>query len=68
MSKHVVLGRALKLFGPGVNIELVQHYHAALCEERPEDVSLCVAVGDQEGELLVFESPDRCRFAATRIA
>jgi len=42
----------------GINIEPVQHYHAALCQERGEDVNLCVAVGDQDDELLFFESPD----------
>lgn len=42
----------------GINIEPVQHYHAALCQARPEDVNLCVAVGDREGELVFFESPD----------
>ena len=42
----------------GINIEPVQHYHAALCRERPEDVNLCLAVGDREEELEFFESPD----------
>lgn len=42
----------------GINIEPVQHYHEALCRERPLDTNLCVAVGDQEGELVFFESSD----------
>lgn len=42
----------------GINIEPVRHYHEALCRERPLDANLCVAVGDQEGELVFFESSD----------
>lgn len=40
----------------GINIEPVLHYHQALCAERPEDINLCVAVGEPEDELLFFES------------
>lgn len=42
----------------GINIEPVRHYHEALCQERPRDINLCVAVGDEEGELTFFESAD----------
>lgn len=42
----------------GINIEPVRHYYQALCDERPQDTNLCVAVGDQEGELVFFESAD----------
>lgn len=43
----------------GVNVEPVRHYHDALCAARPEDINLCVAVGDTEGgELKFFESPE----------
>ncbi len=42
----------------GINIEPVQHYYDSLCAERPEDVNLCVAVGNEEGELVFFEFPD----------
>ncbi|WP_026146401.1 FkbM family methyltransferase [Zestomonas thermotolerans] len=42
----------------GINIEPVHHYHEALCRERPEDINLCVAVADIEGELVFFESPE----------
>jgi FkbM family methyltransferase len=42
----------------GINIEPVLHYHQSLCAERPEDVNLCVAVGDEENELVFFESPE----------
>lgn len=42
----------------GINIEPVQHYYESLCVERPEDVNLCVAVGDEENELIFFESPE----------
>ncbi|MGH8434013.1 MAG: FkbM family methyltransferase [Pseudomonas sp.] len=42
----------------GINIEPVLHYYEALCAERPEDVNLCVAVGDEENELVFFESPE----------
>ena len=40
----------------GINIEPVLHYHQALCAERPEDINLCLAVGEREAELLFFES------------
>jgi FkbM family methyltransferase len=42
----------------GINIEPVLHYHQALCAERPEDINLCVAVGDKADELKFFESPE----------
>jgi FkbM family methyltransferase len=42
----------------GINIEPVQHYYESLCEARPDDVNLCVAVGNEEGELAFFESTD----------
>lgn len=42
----------------GINIEPVLHYHQALCAERPEDINLCLAVGEQEAELLFFESSE----------
>lgn len=42
----------------GINIEPVLHYHEALCTERPKDVNLCVAVGDEENELAFFEQPE----------
>lgn len=42
----------------GINIEPVLHYHEALCAERPEDVNLCVAVGDEENELVFFEQAE----------
>lgn len=42
----------------GINIEPVLHYYESLCDERPEDINLCVAVGDKEDELVFFESPE----------
>lgn len=42
----------------GINIEPVLHYYETLCDERPLDTNLCMAVGDQEGELVFFESSD----------
>jgi FkbM family methyltransferase len=42
----------------GINIEPVLHYYESLCAERPEDVNLCVAVGNEENELVFFESPE----------
>ncbi|MFI8611287.1 FkbM family methyltransferase [Pseudomonas sp. NPDC077649] len=42
----------------GVNIEPVEHYHEALCAERPGDVNLCVAVGPAAGELTFYENCD----------
>ena len=42
----------------GINIEPVLHYHRSLCEERPEDINLCLAVGDKEDRLEFFESTD----------
>lgn len=42
----------------GINIEPVLHYYESLCADRPEDINLCVAVGDQESELVFFESPE----------
>jgi FkbM family methyltransferase len=82
--EDVTLWRTLKLFGPGlyidiganhpthdsvtrslyergwrgINIEPVLHYYESLCAERPEDVNLCVAVGDEESELVFFESSE----------
>lgn len=82
--EDVTLWRTLRLFGPGlyidiganhptrdsvtrslyergwrgINIEPVLHYHEALCAERPDDVNLCVAVGDEENELVFFEQPE----------
>lgn len=41
-----------------VTNEPVLHYYESLCAERPEDVNLCVAVGDEENELVFFESPE----------
>ncbi len=42
----------------GINIEPVLHYHESLCAERPEDINLCLAVGDREDQLEFFESPE----------
>lgn len=42
----------------GINVEPVLNYFESLCAERPEDVNLCLAVGDEEGELVFFESPE----------
>lgn len=42
----------------GINIEPVLHYHQELCAERPEDINLCLAVGEREAELLFFESSE----------
>lgn len=42
----------------GINIEPVLHYHQALCAARPEDINLCVAVGEAEGDLVFFESAE----------
>lgn len=39
----------------GINIEPVEHYYQALCAERPEDVTLCVAIGETEGVLTFYE-------------
>jgi FkbM family methyltransferase len=39
----------------GVNIEPVRYWHARLEQERPEDVNLCVAVGDHSGEISLYE-------------
>ncbi|RMH82306.1 FkbM family methyltransferase [Pseudomonas sp. AOB-7] len=42
----------------GINIEPVLHYYESLCNERPEDINLCMAVGDEESDLIFFESPE----------
>lgn len=42
----------------GINIEPVKHYHAALCESRPDEVNLCLAVAPQAGELTFYENRD----------
>lgn len=42
----------------GINIEPVRHYHESLCAERPEDINLCLAVGDKADQLEFFESPE----------
>lgn len=42
----------------GINIEPVLHYHESLCAERPEDINLCLAVGDKAARLEFFESPE----------
>jgi FkbM family methyltransferase len=42
----------------GINIEPVESYYQALCAERPEDVTLCVAIGAAEGELTFYENQE----------
>lgn len=42
----------------GINLEPVEHYFDALCEERTDEINLCLAVAPKEGELTFFESRD----------
>jgi FkbM family methyltransferase len=42
----------------GINIEPMQHYHARLCAERPEDINLEIAVGETAGILPFYEVPE----------
>lgn len=39
----------------GINIEPVEHWYRRLCEDRPEDVNLNVAVGRDPGPVKLFE-------------
>jgi FkbM family methyltransferase len=39
----------------GINIEPVEHFYESLCAQRPEDITLCVAIGAEEGELTFYE-------------
>ncbi|OHC27615.1 MAG: methyltransferase [Pseudomonadales bacterium RIFCSPLOWO2_12_59_9] len=39
----------------GINIEPVEHYFDALCEERADEINLCLAVAPKEGELTFYE-------------
>ncbi|MDG9925183.1 MULTISPECIES: FkbM family methyltransferase [unclassified Pseudomonas] len=40
----------------GINIEPVEHYYDALCEARPDEINLCVAVAPEAGELRFYEN------------
>jgi FkbM family methyltransferase len=42
----------------GINIEPMRQYFDMLCEKRPEDINLPVAVSDSRGELTFFDIPD----------
>jgi FkbM family methyltransferase len=42
----------------GINIEPMRQYFDRLCTERPEDITLPVAVSDSKGELTFFDIPD----------
>ncbi len=39
----------------GINVEPLPEVHDLLCERRPNDINLCVALGDSEGESRYFE-------------
>ena len=39
----------------GINIEPVQQYYRRLCDERPDDINLPVAVANEEGDLTFYE-------------
>lgn len=39
----------------GINIEPVQQYYERLCDERPDDINLPVAVANEEGDLTFYE-------------
>jgi len=42
----------------GINLEPVQLYYERLCNERPLDINLPVAVADTEGDLIFYEIPE----------
>lgn len=42
----------------GINIDPVEYWYRRLCEDRPEDVNLNVAVGNDPGPLKLFEVLD----------
>jgi FkbM family methyltransferase len=42
----------------GINIEPVQGYFDKLCDQRPRDLTLQIAVGDQVGWITLYEIPD----------
>ena len=42
----------------GINIDPVEYWYRRLCEDRPEDVNLNIAVGNDPGPLKLFEVLD----------
>jgi FkbM family methyltransferase len=42
----------------GINLEPVPHWHARLAAARPRDVNLCLAAGDRDGVMRLFEVAD----------
>lgn len=42
----------------GINIEPVQGHFDKLCDERPRDLTLQIAIGDQVGWITLYEIPD----------
>jgi FkbM family methyltransferase len=41
----------------GINVEPLPEYHQRLSDERPRDVNLAIAAGDNDGELSLFDIP-----------
>ena len=41
----------------GVNVEPLRQHHQAFLDQRARDINLCVAAGDEEGEITLFEVP-----------
>jgi FkbM family methyltransferase len=42
----------------GINVEPVQGHFEKLCDERPRDLTLQIAIGDQVGWITLYEIPD----------
>jgi FkbM family methyltransferase len=42
----------------GINVEPVQGHFDKLCDERPRDLTLQIAIGDQVGWITLYEIPD----------
>ena len=42
----------------GINIEPVRYWHERLVADRPEDINLCLAVGERAGLATIHEIPD----------
>ena len=49
----------------GINIEPLAQEYELLCEKRPRDINLCVALGATSGRATLFQGPDRDRGAST---
>jgi FkbM family methyltransferase len=41
----------------GINVEPLRQYQPAFLQQRPRDITLCVAAGAEDGEVTLFEVP-----------